>query len=431
MSDKITVYPLCACVNDTHNIIEKSKVVTKKQITQLLETDNLHNYQDVICDIYSLQDVLQNKMKWNFAAPTFSHFLDDGYDFSKLPKDKNELLSRCKSSDPMLNVMLRFLKVPGFVLVGSAVSRLLRAVKNRIKNHSFELYVVGIPDEDVRTRLVTNFHAELIAADPFIESFHVQNSWIWEGNFTIQLQSTHYTTISELLHSIAISAAAVAFDGKQVYFTSLSYLAYTSGLVVLNLTRWSSGFNQLIHTYFGRSFEIVLPDLNVNSAKNGVFKFGNLYNTRGKITYVKSVDKYDDEWFSTFDKERIGVYNISKIISENLQDLCMTVFNNPFDVVPFLPESICEDIVEKLHKIQQQEEQILTTLGKNAKTQLECLYLKTCIIEKPVDLFQKRLIEMTDTIDNVRTRHFKPKWCVKSLTPGITPQEWYGEHYKM
>jgi hypothetical protein len=125
------------------------------------------------------------------------------------------------------------------------------------------------------------------------------------------------------------------------------------------------------------------------------------------------------------------MYNISKLISEDLQGLCMMVSDNPFDIVPFLPENICKDIVSSLSETQKQEEEILYALGRLATTQSHHLFLKACIIEKPVELFQKRLIKMTDIINDARTMHTIPKWNIKPLTSKMDPREWYGKHFSV
>ena len=81
------------------------------------------------------------------------------------------------------------------------------------------------------------------------------------GSPLVQVILRRYESVSEVIHRFDIGASAVVYDGQQVWFTSLSKLAYEQGVNVLDLSRRRANYEARLAKYFLRGFGIVLPNL--------------------------------------------------------------------------------------------------------------------------------------------------------------------------
>ncbi|HVE12464.1 MAG TPA: hypothetical protein VNI01_03635 [Elusimicrobiota bacterium] len=77
----------------------------------------------------------------------------------------------------------------------------------------------------------------------------------------IQVILRLYSTVSEVLHGFDLGSCAVADDGKRLYFTSASRLAFERGLNVLDLSRRRASYEVRAAKYLCRGFALALPDL--------------------------------------------------------------------------------------------------------------------------------------------------------------------------
>src|SRR5690606_20981381 len=96
-----------------------------------------------------------------------------------------------------------------------------------------------------------------------IKNINLPNAsqFIKKDEITIQIIYRLYTSKSEILHGFDIGSSAVGYDGKYVYFTSLSKFAYEYGCNIVDISRRSTTYEQRLIKYLKRGFKIILPDL--------------------------------------------------------------------------------------------------------------------------------------------------------------------------
>lgn len=82
-----------------------------------------------------------------------------------------------------------------------------------------------------------------------------------------------YNTMSEILHGFDLGSSAVGFDGKNVYFTSLSKFCYENMINIYDGTRRSTTYEARLQKYFSQGFKIVLPNLDISKLKTTYFKY--------------------------------------------------------------------------------------------------------------------------------------------------------------
>jgi hypothetical protein len=82
-----------------------------------------------------------------------------------------------------------------------------------------------------------------------------------------------YNTMSEVLHGFDLGSSAVGFDGKNVYFTSLSKFCYENMINIYDGTRRSTTYESRLQKYFHQGFKIVLPNLDISKLKTTYFKY--------------------------------------------------------------------------------------------------------------------------------------------------------------
>jgi len=84
----------------------------------------------------------------------------------------------------------------------------------------------------------------------------------------VQIILNIYDSISQILHGFDLGSCSVAFDGKDVYFTSVGKFAYENGFNILDLERNSTSYEYRLKKYFKRGFGIIMPNLNLQIDTN-------------------------------------------------------------------------------------------------------------------------------------------------------------------
>ncbi|KAL0222515.1 hypothetical protein RCL1_002369 [Eukaryota sp. TZLM3-RCL] len=87
------------------------------------------------------------------------------------------------------------------------------------------------------------------------------------GTWKIQVILRLYNSISEIIHGFDIGSSAVAFNGNEVYLTSLSKLSYMYKINVVDTTRRSTTYERRLRKYFDRGFAIVFPNLDITKLR--------------------------------------------------------------------------------------------------------------------------------------------------------------------
>jgi hypothetical protein len=90
----------------------------------------------------------------------------------------------------------------------------------------------------------------------------------YANGLKIQVIFRLYSSPSEILHGFDMGAAAVGFDGKEVWFTELGRLAYGYGLTVLDPSRRSPTYEARLTKYMRRGFSLVARELDLADARS-------------------------------------------------------------------------------------------------------------------------------------------------------------------
>lgn len=77
----------------------------------------------------------------------------------------------------------------------------------------------------------------------------------------VQIILRRYSTDGEVIHGFDMGSSAVLWDGRRVVVTGLGALAAERGVNVLNLVARRGSYERRLAKYFGRGFDLVLPDL--------------------------------------------------------------------------------------------------------------------------------------------------------------------------
>lgn len=83
----------------------------------------------------------------------------------------------------------------------------------------------------------------------------------------IQIILRLYNTISEILHGFDLGSSAVGFDGKNVYFTTLSKFCYENMVNIFDGSRRSTTYEVRLIKYFNDGFSIILPNLDIRKMR--------------------------------------------------------------------------------------------------------------------------------------------------------------------
>lgn len=199
---------------------------------------------------------------------------------------------------------------------------------------------------------------------------------------SVQVILRYYPSVSSILYSFDLPASAVGFDGKEVWFTSLSRVAYETGVMVINPHRRSPTFEYRLSKYFGRGFAIGLPHFNIQALKKvweERCRIGKKLETRnrwrkcikiGSIgVYVDTVNpetnqiEVEDVWWYgpnspllhipseeiynsiPTDRQALKRYNIQNLVAEKWENLVWVLenqdfVNNSLAIQPIFPAQI-------------------------------------------------------------------------------------------
>jgi hypothetical protein len=166
------------------------------------------------------------------------------------------------------------LRANGLVLAGGAAAGILmRDVGNGVSGDpgfsDYDLFLVGHASEGSAHQAVAGLMAHL--AGQFSASLEVYRT---AGCITFRSRDTcrfapgvvqvvlrQYATVGEVIHGFDLGSCSVAWDGRRVYLTALGRLAAERGANVLNLIVRGASYETRLARYFGRGYDLVLPDL--------------------------------------------------------------------------------------------------------------------------------------------------------------------------
>lgn len=111
----------------------------------------------------------------------------------------------------------------------------------------------------------------------------------------IQIVLRKYVSIAEILYGFDIGPSQVAWDGKRLYFTTMSNLAYKTGFMILDTTRRSLTFEKRIQKYVDKGFCPIFPFYKSVNLK-GVTSFPNKYFLYEKNSFYPLVNDRGAEY---------------------------------------------------------------------------------------------------------------------------------------
>lgn len=275
-----------------------------------LDVDHAHRSKyGVEGDLHHLP-LMDKSAQWGFELPTVvrgdnSRGREDyglGIDlhatmYPNLPKDDAEFRNRFFTIFPFLNGM----DFSNVLIAGGTVQLLLRNDQTNLdinssyyfnsnKIHDIDVFFYDLNHEQAIQKIHQiqqflmagnnnkglKYMANQYTLSIFypIQSRYYQHVLYYEIQFIFRL----YRSISEMLHGFDLGSSAVGFDGNQVYFTSLSRFSYEYGLNIIDTSRRSTSYEYRLAKYLQRGFNIVIPQLRIDSV-NKIYHYNKKYNS--------------------------------------------------------------------------------------------------------------------------------------------------------
>jgi hypothetical protein len=433
----------CVCING-HAPIKKIFVTSSKHVKQFIKIDNQHRYRGVNCDLYSLSEVVQNTSRWDYSLPTIKNISSRYFPHARISRTIDTFIEHLVPTG-IINILNKFLGVPGIILAGGAV---YSALTNSVIN-DFDLYIVGISDDDERVKLVKQFTEELWKYEEFTLR-RTNGCWTWDSNPPIQLIARNYSTISEVIHGFDNGAAAVAFDGKEVYFTSSGFLTYTTSQIVVNLTRKRATYEKRLRKYSSRYFGLILPNLDIDLINEGMnIRLGKMTVFITALSGLQITGYLDCNYYEETDygnimfssRFQIMKYNIRHSLCGKYQYLCVLINDNPFETTAYMPEGVLRKFYKEMGisicngtcRLSKLKAYTLPLVGE--------MFYKASITknkEEAQQLIDNGIDIMVGWLTNNAANQIKLNWMeVEEGTTLVSPfdlvkttkKEWYGDYY--
>lgn len=281
------------------------------QVFNLLEIDAKYRYLGVTDDLFTLHD-LSPESTWQYELPTLTNTHE--YGKKKINKNNDNFKDLFFKTFIFLdNINLNNLLIAG----GSIKSLLFNTTVNDIdvfmydlNNHidaqlRMEIFILDIYKHLINIRdgfyvkneldklniitksMLPNENAKIVRE---FEQKHKQiynpkinteiliysngnTITLFINNIKVQIILRLYSTISEILHGFDLGSSAVGFDGKNVYFTSLSKFSFENMVNIIDTTRRSTTYENRIIKYFESGFSIIIPNLNIHNLKLDYHKY--------------------------------------------------------------------------------------------------------------------------------------------------------------
>lgn len=274
---------------------------TKDDLLAAMRDDHAHRYAGVTDGLISLDEIIAERdgkpaRVWDNSLPTIRGPREDtlylhewnpeaardrlrrvlidvatvneswqeGYDYDEIDGTRQNVrpeASRCYAA------MNRAIKAGSFVLAGG---KLRYALRDKCSwggmQSDYDLFVCGGDagaTESAESAIEALFSEFKEQCDDF-RMFVNENCVTMISaklHINVQVILRMYSSISEIIHGFDIGAAQVAWDGENVWFTSMGRVAYEQGINVLNLSKRRGTYEKRLIKYTNRGFGLVLPNL--------------------------------------------------------------------------------------------------------------------------------------------------------------------------
>lgn len=239
-------------------------------VKELLELDSKKRYIDVDDDLFTLSHINTN-IKWDMTLPTIIN-ADKQLTMQniKLQTNMNSIISKFYCRYPFL----KNIDFKNILIAGGCISNLLLGRND--KSSDVDFFVYGLSEEEASKKVYSVVRDilsyENVDLDLYLKNTHnvtivVSHSDIYNP-IKIQFIFRLYKTLSSILHGFDIGSSAVGFNGKEVYFTSLSKFAYENMMNVIDTTRRSTTYEKRLIKYFKRGFGIIVPKLDIHQCND-------------------------------------------------------------------------------------------------------------------------------------------------------------------
>ena len=272
-------------------------------IKEILEIDSIHRYEDVSDDLFTLHD-LSNNMTWDYQLPTLMKKINDYSDKKNIIRNNGSFKKKfyeqyqCLQEIDMSNLLIAGGSIRNIIFGNSdstdidifiygindlaegkkRIEKFILDVQKNIQNIHDGTFVKDELKEleneikknpTGKNQLVSEFNKKY--ANKYNPNKSTGISVVSNGN-TITILSAYeeiqlilrlYKTKSSILHGFDLGSSAVGFDGKYVYFTTLSKFCYENMVNILDCTRRSTTYESRLIKYFNYGFDIILPNLNI------------------------------------------------------------------------------------------------------------------------------------------------------------------------
>jgi len=291
------------------------------------------------------------------------------------------------------------------------------------------------------------------------------------SNQIIQIILRLYGSVSEILHGFDIGSSAVGYNGRIVYFTSLSKFSFEYIANIIDPSRRSTTYEKRIMKYHDRGFQIILPYLDINKLRTEYHKYDlceicklpylifSYKSVIGNKIYLHKLldwgtnankneaEKPDSDYQHTEVDEYKAFYLNLKNLVRNSQNFYYFSKRMNYDILkdpPYITRSRIIDFYDSLKK------RIYDKSNFNAK--IFCTYLSSDLLPLIVnklfidkdnsyldELIQQQKLEILDRYDGlIKIDHSKLSWITKNpgtqLTSSFNPiisneVDWYGYYY--
>lgn len=246
-----------------------------------LEADRRSRKHGVTDDLYGLPIVEKN---WDFSYPTLDRNnwrknkpSEPTSDYLPYPANDAEYCQRFYAAYPFLrNYMTNMTNnndKKGIFFAGGTISRLMKHPKppqEIIAHNDLDIFFYGLTSDEAKQKMmefdaylrknIDNNIQIIYALNQYILSIFIRNQPPIEIQFIFRL----YKTKSEIIHGFDFGSCAIGFDGRKVYFTSLSKFAFEYGYNILDTTRRSTSYEFRLAKYANRGFGLILPRLDID-----------------------------------------------------------------------------------------------------------------------------------------------------------------------
>ena len=278
--------------------------MSKQEVFDVLETDiqfrNLNNL-DSLEDLWLIDDIDFTK-DWDYSLPTI-HSDRTVSIRNNLIRDLNQFqalfvkqYSRYFSAVKFDNILIAGGCVTGVLFqqhsflendvdifiyglnqkqADMKVKQLIQQIYQSYKDDLLSQYLKKINNEGMNRQSLTNEEiAMVLAENPSINNIRNRYCLSLEfDNLKIQIIFRLYRSISEILHGFDLGSSAIGYDGKQVYFTSLSRFSYEYLSNIVDTTRRSTTYEHRLEKYYQRGFQIILPYLDIKKLPTRYLKY--------------------------------------------------------------------------------------------------------------------------------------------------------------